>query len=41
MVALIAGAAVNIHPVLPDTLVEFAPAYHAPPPVATEFVRER
>ncbi len=26
--------AVNIQPVLPDTFVEFAPAYHAAPPVA-------
>jgi hypothetical protein len=35
-VAVDAGGAVNIHPVLVVTLVEFVPAYQAAPPVAFE-----
>lgn len=30
---------VNDHPVLPETFVEFGPAYHAAPPVAVESLR--
>lgn len=35
------GGAVNIQPVLLDTLVEFAPAYHVAPPCAAESVKDR
>jgi hypothetical protein len=30
------GGAVNIHPVFEPPFVEFAPAYHVAPPVATD-----
>jgi len=38
---LVAGGAVNIQPKLPLTLVEFAPAYQAAPPVAVLSLRLR
>ena len=37
----VAGALEKIHPKLPLTLVELAPAYHAAPPVAVLSLRLR
>ncbi len=34
------GQAENVQPVLPDTLVELAPAYQLAPPVAVESCKE-
>ena len=39
-VAVGPGGAVKIHPVLLPPLVEFAPAYHVAPPVATELLTD-
>ena len=41
LVLPVAGGAVNIHPKLPLTLVEFAPAYQVAPPVAVLSLRLR